>query len=60
MNQITNSETKKWAVFHNNNDVFHPVIVEIGVSVFSGQPFMEVFDSLEEAKIKFPHLQWKE
>ena len=60
MNEIINPETKKWAVFHNGNDVFHNVVVEPNAKCYSGQPFMEIFDSLEEAKNKFPNLIWPE
>ena len=54
MNELKYPETTKYAVAHNGEDVFHYAVVEPNLSFSSGQPFMEIFDSEEEAKKKFP------
>lgn len=54
MPSIEHPETTKYVIAHNNNDIFHYNIVEPQNYFASGQPYMDVFDSEEEAKAAFP------
>jgi hypothetical protein len=49
-------ESTKWVVAHNSNDVFCLSEVQPQNCFATGQPFMEVFDTQEEALIAFPQL----
>lgn len=49
-------ETTKWVVAHNNNDVFHIVVVDPQHYFITGQPYMETFDTKEDLLNMFPHL----
>ena len=43
---------KKFAVAHNDLDVF--ILCELeNQEISTGQPYLEIFDTLEEAKAKF-------
>ena len=54
MHEINNPETTKHVVAHNGNDVYHYCVVESQNYFRTGQPYMEIFDSEEEAKKAFP------
>lgn len=55
MKEYKNTElAAKHVICHNNLDVFHYSIVEPNDGFVTGQPFMEIFDSEEEAKKAFP------
>lgn len=49
-------ETIKWVVAHNNNDTFIPGKVEPQNCFTTGQPFLDVFDTREEAISAYPSL----
>jgi hypothetical protein len=49
-------ETAKWVVAHNGNDIFHLSEVQPQNCFATGQPFLEVFNTQEEALIAFPQL----
>jgi hypothetical protein len=53
MNEINFPETTKYVIVHDNETfVYH--IVEPQNCLSTGQPFVEVFNSEEEAKQAFP------
>ena len=54
MNELKYPQTKKWVVSHNNDGIFIGTVVESQNCFITGQPFMEVFDSREEANTAFP------
>jgi hypothetical protein len=54
MPTIEYPQTAKHVIAHNNDDVFHYSIVEPQNCFATGQPYMEIFDSEEEAKQNFP------
>ena len=55
MKEYKNTElTAKHVICHNNTDVFHYSIVEPNDGLVTGQPFIEIFNSEEEAKQAFP------
>jgi hypothetical protein len=54
MKKLMHPETTKYVICHNGNDVFHYSVVEPNDGLTTGQPFMEVFDTEEEAKEAFP------
>ena len=54
MHNLEYPETTKYVVAHNGNGLFHYTKVEPQNCFATGQPFIEVFDSVEEAKEKFP------
>ena len=56
MHTLNYPEITKWAVGHNNEDVFHVCEVRPQNCFTTGQPFMEVFDSKEELLTAFPYL----
>jgi hypothetical protein len=53
MNELNYPETTKYVIVHNN-EVFTNHIVEPQNCFSTGQPFMVVFDTEEEAKQAFP------
>lgn len=53
---LNNPESTKWVVAHNNKDIFHFSIVEPQHNFSTGQPYMEVFDSVDEVVAAFPQL----
>lgn len=56
MPSIEHPETTKYVIAHNNNDVFHYAVVDPQNCFASGQPYMEVFNSEEEARAAFPQV----
>jgi hypothetical protein len=57
MKEYKNTEiTAKHVICHNNLDVFHYSVVESNDGLVTGQPFMEIFNSIEEAKEAFPQI----
>ncbi len=57
MKEYKNTElTEKHVICHNNLDVFHYSVVEPNDGLVTGQPFMEIFNSIEEAKEAFPQV----
>lgn len=54
MYKLEYPETTKHVVAYNGNGLFHYAKVEPQNCFATGQPFVEVFDSEEEAKKKFP------
>jgi hypothetical protein len=56
MNKFEFPETTKWVVVHNNEDIFQALIVEPNTGLQTGQPYIEVFDSAENAITAFPQL----
>jgi hypothetical protein len=53
MNELNYPETTKHVIIHDN-EIFTYHIVEPQNCLSTGQPFMEIFDSEEEAKQFFP------
>ena len=53
MNELNYPETTKHVIIHDN-ETFSYHIVEPQNCLSTGQPFMEIFDSEEEAKLAFP------
>jgi hypothetical protein len=53
MNELNYPETTKHVIIHDN-ETFTYHIVEPQNCLSTGQPFMEIFDSEEEAKQVFP------
>ncbi len=49
-------ETTKWVVAHNNNNVFHFAEVQPQNCFTTGQPFMDVFDSIKDLLTAYPNL----
>lgn len=45
-------ENDKYVICHNNADVIHCVHVKQGNVLVTGQPNVEQFDTLEEAKLR--------
>lgn len=45
-------ENDKYVICHNNADVIHCVHVRQGNVLVTGQPNVEQFDTLEEAKLR--------
>lgn len=45
-------ENDKYVICHNNTDVIHCVHVRQGNVLVTGQPNVEQFDTLEEAKLR--------
>ena len=57
MKEYKNTElAAKHVICHNNLDVFHYSIVEPNDGLVTGQSFLEIFDSEEEAKETFPQV----
>lgn len=54
MNELNYPETTKWVVAHNNEDIFIATQIEPQNCFSTGQPYMEIFDTEEEAKAAFP------
>ena len=55
MNELNYPETTKHVIIHDN-EIFAYHIVEPQNCMSTGQPFMEIFDSEEEAKQAFPQV----
>ena len=53
---INTTETAKWIVAHNGVDIYHPVILESHQTLGSGQPYLEIFNTAEEAITAFPQV----
>lgn len=53
MNELNYPETTKWVVFHNE-DKYSCCAVEPQNCFATGMPFMEIFNSEEEAKTAYP------
>ena len=54
MNELNYPETTKHVIIHNGVDVYSYIVIEPCNCISSGQPFMEIFESKEEAKQSFP------
>ena len=54
MNILKYPQTAKYVVIHNGENYCKCVKVEAGQEFITGQPFMDVFDTEEEAKNTFP------
>lgn len=48
MKEIKGHTGPVWAIAHNFTDVFHPMKVEVGQTLTTGQPELEEFGSEEE------------
>jgi hypothetical protein len=53
MNELNYPETTKYVIVHDN-ETFAYHIIEPQNCLSTGQPFMEIFDSEEEAKKAYP------
>lgn len=51
MKEIKDHKQKIWAIAHDSNIVFHPMEIEVGKVLTTGQPFLEQFDT-EEAMVE--------
>ena len=56
MNKLEFPETTKWVVAHNNEDIFQAFAVDPVHCLQTGQPYLETFDTAEEAITSFPQL----
>jgi hypothetical protein len=56
MNKLEFPETKKIVVAHNNEDIFQVLIVEPNNCLETGQPYMDIFDNIEDGISAFPQL----
>lgn len=54
MNELNYPQTTKYIIAHNGEDIFSFNTIEPQNCFSTGQPFMEIFDSKEEAKQAFP------
>lgn len=44
---VNDSSNTEWYIAHNASDVFHTGTLEAGLQVETGQPNLELFDTLE-------------
>jgi hypothetical protein len=56
MHTLNYPETTKWVVAHNNDNVYHVSEVQSQNCFTTGQPFMDVFDSIEDLLTSYPNL----
>ena len=49
INELKNHTETKYVVCHNNVDVYHYCVVEVGQELTSGQPCMDIFNNKEDA-----------
>jgi hypothetical protein len=56
MKEIQKTDKKIWAIAHDANTVFHPVELEAGLTLSTGQPFLEQFETEEEMVIRLTDL----
>jgi hypothetical protein len=54
MNELNYPQTTKWVIAHNGIDIYIGSIVYPYNCFATGQPFMDIFDSKEEANTAFP------
>lgn len=50
MKEIKNKSEKVWAIAHDADTAFHPIELEAGLTLSTGQPFLEEFET-EEAMV---------
>jgi hypothetical protein len=43
MKEIKNKDKKVWVIAHNADSVYHPMELEAGLTLSTGQPFLEEF-----------------
>ena len=55
MKEFKNDKVQKFIVAHNNENVFHFVVAGPNAIVQTGQPYLEVFNSIAELRISFPN-----
>jgi hypothetical protein len=55
MNELNYPETTKYVIVHDN-EIFDFFIIEPQNCISTGKPYMEIFDSEEEAKQAFPQV----
>ena len=56
MKEIKNKDKKVWAIAHNADGVYHPVELEAGLTLSTGQPFLEEFATEEEMVTRLTEL----
>lgn len=56
MNELNHPKDTKWVVSHNGNDIYIGSVVYPENCFVTGQPYMEIFDSKEEANTAFPEV----
>ena len=56
MKQIQKSDKKIWAIAHDSSKIFHPVELEAGLSLSTGQPFLEQYETEEEMSTRLAEL----
>jgi hypothetical protein len=56
MKEIQKLDKKVWAIAHDSNSIFHPVELEAGLTLSTGQSFLEQFDSEEEMVVRLTEL----
>ena len=48
MKEIQKSDKKIWVIAHDSSSIFHPVELEPGLTLSTGQPFLEQYETEEE------------
>jgi hypothetical protein len=56
MHRLNYPETTKWIVAHNGVDIYGPGKVEPQNCFATGQPYLDIFDTKEEAISAYPSL----
>jgi len=56
MHELTGLTEAKHVVCHNGIDVYHYTLVDVGQELTSGQPYMEVFNTENEALNFMPEI----
>lgn len=54
MLSIEYPETTKHIIAHNNKNIFHYVVVTSRNCFTTGQPYMDIFDTEDEARAAYP------
>jgi len=56
MAELNYPETTKWVVAHNNVDIYVPLVVQPLNCLSTGLPYLDIFNTLEEAISAYPGL----
>jgi len=48
MKEIQKSNKKVWVIAHDSSSIFHPIELESGLALSTGQPFLEQYETEEE------------
>jgi hypothetical protein len=56
MKEIKGKSEKVWAIAHNADTTFHPIELQAGLTLSTGQPFLEEFETEEEMVARLTEL----